>query len=173
MTVTEPTGGLRARLIRDSFEKMLRDSLDARGWFDTDRRHQPITLVSGAHDWDEPIPLNTLAIAPEDTGWDEIELGSNASEDRWTCYVDFYAESEALGIDVSHDIFDMLRGKLAAAGRTTRNFPVYDFTQTPSPVLFYCELEDIAIDRARGFTRPHERYWFAIRVDIVDEHFAQ
>jgi hypothetical protein len=177
-----PVGGLRARLIRDSFEKMLRDALDARGWFDTDRRHSPITLISGAYDWDEPIPLNTLSIAAEDLSSDEIELGSNAAEDRWTVWVDFYAESEPLGMDVAHDIRDILRGKMPAIDRIAPIFPVLDFTvdlveppepPEPPPILFYCDIEDVVVDRARGFTRPHERYWYAVRCDIVDEFFDE
>ena len=51
--------------------------------------------------------------------------------------------------------------------------PVYDFRDATPPVLFVCDLENIFVDRGRGFSQPWLRYWFSVRVEIVDENYGE
>lgn len=165
-------GGLRARLIRDSLEELVRSGLTARGWFAAGRYHSPIQVVSEPNDWDEPITVNSIAISGGDLVDDDIELGSSACEDRWTYYVDFYGENESIGLDVATEIRDILRGKLPSIGRSAPVMSVLDFRQATPTALFSCDLENIFVDRGRGFSQPWLRYWFSVRVEIVDQHYG-
>lgn len=170
--MTSVEGGLRARLIRDSLEELVRSGLTARGWFDPGRRHSPIVFVPEPNDWDEPIEANSLAISGGDSIDDPLELGSTASEDRWTFYVDFYAEDESVGTDVSGDIRDLLRGQLPSIGRTNPVLPVLDFREATPTELFTCDIESVVLDRGRGFSQPWLRWWYTVRLDLVDEYYA-
>lgn len=163
-------GGRRVRFIRDSMRNMIRDAMADRGWLSPGRRHAPITIISRTSDWDEEVAMNTLAISLGDVSDFELELGSNLMEDRHTCYLDFYAESETLGLEVAHDLRDILRGKIASIGRTDSVLDVYDYSLATPVRIFGCLLEDIVVDRASGFSEAWRRNWFAIRCDIVDEY---
>lgn len=162
------TGGLRARLIRDSFEAMVEAALRARGWFDAGRRHEPVTIMSAPADWNEPVTVNAIAISASDVNDESAEMGSNYTQDTWTYYVDIYAESESLGMDVAHDVRDILRGKLPSVGRGLQSFDVYDYTLATPVVIFQCEIENVIVDRARGTLQPWERFWFPVRCEVVD-----
>lgn len=162
-------GGLRARLIRDSVEELVRSGLAARGWFDVDRRHAPLRIVSEPNDWDEPIEANSISISGGDSTDDPLEMGSNATEDQWTYYVDFYAEDESIGLDVSGEVRDILRGKLPSIGRTGSFLPVYDFRDATPAVAFVCQIENVMVDRGRGFNQPWLRFWYTVRFDLLDE----
>jgi hypothetical protein len=169
--VTAIEGGLRSRFIRDSLEQLVVGGLAALGWFGPGRDHSPIAVVDAPNDWDEPVEINSLAFA--DGGEDDIEmeLGSTATEDRWVYYIDFYAEDESVGLHLSGDVRDILRGKLSSIGRTNPSLPVYDYRNATPPVIFHCYLENVLVDRAKGFNQPWLRYWFSVRVDVVDENF--
>lgn len=168
--MTTIDGGLRSRLIRDSLEELVRSTLQLRGWLDANRRHTPITLIPEPQNWNEPIQLNSIAISGGDSLDDPLELGSLASEDTWTYYIDFYGENESISIDVAGDLRDSLRGKLPAIGRTNPVLPVYDFRDATPGVAFTCDLENVVFDRGRGTDQPWLRYWFALRVDVVDQN---
>lgn len=163
-------GGLRARLIRESLYQMVNDALTNMGWFDPARRHQPVTFNGRPYNADQEIPINTLVLSDERTRTDEQELGSMLGEHRWGFYLDFYAENDALGLQLIRDVKDLIEGRIASAGRTRPNFPVYDFRQATPPTLFYCDIEDAFIDRAVDFPKPYQRHWYACRFDVVDAY---
>lgn len=165
-------GGIRMRLISDSFYAMIRQALIDRHWFDAGRQHQPLELARGEVSWDNPIALNTLAVSDVDIADAEIEMGSNLTEDTWTMYVDFYAESDSLGIDVAGDVRDILRGKLPSIGRGQPMLAVYDWTLDPVPLepIFYCDIQNVVLDRAHNASRPQQYHWFSIRCDLIDEY---
>jgi hypothetical protein len=165
-------GGLRARLIWDSFYELVRSTLDDRGWFDTGRRHAPIVLTYEPQKWDDPIEVNTVAIVGGDITDEEMELGSNLTEDRWIFYVDFFAESEAVGLDLITDLKESFRGKLPSIGRTSSRLAVHDYRQATPEILFYCDLENVLVDRGRDFPKPWLRFWHTVRVDVVDDNDA-
>lgn len=168
--MTVPVGGLRARLIRDSLYNWVKDGVEARGWMATDRRHLPFQFVPQPKDWDEEVPLNSIAVTPEDVSDVEAELGSSRTDDTWTFYVDIFGESEPVGMDCAHDIRDMLRGKLPSIGRMRMAFPVLDYREATPPILFYCHIENILLDRARNFPQAWRRNWFVLRLDVMDSY---
>lgn len=166
----EPLGGLRDRLVFESFSAMLYDSLDALDWFEPDRAHQPIHYRTSIVPECDEVPINTLAISSEDARHTEIEIGSGLTEDRFVIVCDFYAENDALGRHVSGDIRDILRGKMPPL-RTDPSFPVYDLRNQPPNVLFYADIEGVMIDRAHGFDAPFRRHWFSVLAELIEERY--
>jgi hypothetical protein len=166
MTVIQ--GGLRHRLIKDSLFNMLRDSLDTVGWFDTGRSHKPINMIARPVPDDEEIPFNTLALSSGDMEAEDWEIGSMLAEHTWMFYVDFYAENDPLGSHMMGDVRDILAGRFADAGRTRTNFPVYDYRQATPPVEFYCDIDEVFIDRAVDFPRPWQKHWYVCRFMVID-----
>lgn len=161
-------GGLRVRLINDSMFQMVKGGLADLGWFDIGRRHRPIDLLAEPVRWDEEVQLNTLSISSTDVSDDELELGSDAAENRHSFYVDFFAEDDSIGKHLIHDVRDILRGKIHAIGRNRPILTVYDYTLATPPALFICEIENVLVDRAHDYPRPWQRHWFSARCDVVD-----
>lgn len=171
-------GGLRARLIRDSFRNWLRDGVEARGWMDEDRPHSPFTFRKPPTSWDVEVPPNTIAVSAEDVGDDEIELGSLLTEDLWTYYVDVYGDTDPrtmyAAMDCAHDIRDLLRGKLPSIGYANPAFPVKDLRVTVDPpILFHCQIENVIMDRARDFPKAWQQNWYVIRLDVLDTYATE
>lgn len=168
--MTVPVGGLRARLIRDSFYNYVKDGVVARGWTNTGRRHTPFQFIPQPGEWSEEVPLNSIAVSAEDVLDEEAEMGSQLTDDTWTYYVDIYAEGEAVGQDVAHDIRDMLRGKFPSIGMGVQAFPVWDYRMPTPDILFSCEISSVVSDRARNFPQAWRRYWFSVRCDVLDSY---
>lgn len=168
--MTVPVGGLRARFIRESLYQMLYTAIDDLDWFDAGRRHSPVTFNSIPIAPSDQIPVNTCVLADANTTDAESELGSLMSEVRWTFYVDFYGENDALGLHFSRDIKDILQGRMASIGRTRPDLSVYNYQQATPSVIFHCQIENVALDRPSVITQPFQRYWFSIRFDVVDEY---
>lgn len=161
-------GGLRARLIRDSFLAWLEDGLDSRGWFDVDRRHGVITLIAKRLDWDEPIEPNLIAVHSYSDDEEDTELGSTLTERRVGFTVDVLAESEALGSDVIFDVRDLLRGKFPSILRGRPVVPVYDYRQATPTVIFNVHLDEVeAGRRPREFQRGTAR-WYQATCVVID-----
>lgn len=170
-------GGLRARLIRDSFRNWVRDGVAARGWMDEDRPHVPFTFRRPPANWDEEVPPNSIAISAEDVGDDDIELGSLLTEDLWTYYIDVYGDTNPrsfyAAMDCAHDIRDMLRGKIPSIGYENPAFPVYDYRQATPPILFYCQIENVILDKARDYPNAWQQNWYVIRLDVLDTYATE
>lgn len=168
--MAEIVGGLRARLIHDSLFHMVDDGLHRLGWFDAGRRHRPLQIVARPMGLDEEVPLNTIAIADANDIGTGAEMGSNATTDTWTFYVDFFAQDDSLGKHVIHDIKDLLRGKMPSHGYGNPVLRVYDWRDDPPTPLFFCDLEDVMADRAHNFPHPWQRFWYTVRLDVVDDY---
>lgn len=163
-------GGLRERLISDSVYHLLKDSLTLLGWFNPTRPYRTITIRTESVANDEEIDLNTIVISETVTTDNEAELGSNMGTVTTTFYVDFYAENEALGKDLIHDVRDILKGRV---GRTGTNLPVYDWSMATPALIFDCGIEDVVVDQARDFPKPWQKHWWACRFDVVDNYDGQ
>lgn len=162
------TGGLRQRFIRDSLYNMLHDSLDALGWFDAGRNNAAINMIARAVPEDEEIPINTLALSPGDLDAEDWEMGSNLAEHTWIFYVDFYGENDSVATHMIGDVRDILAGRMPDAGRVRPHVPVYDYRDATPSVQFYCEIDEIIIDRAVDFPRPWQKHWWVCRFMITD-----
>jgi hypothetical protein len=161
-------GGLRARLIRDSFYNMIHHSLDQLGWFDTNRDHIPINMVPKEVSLDEEISLNTLSVSADTASLTQWEMGSNLEENRQLYYVDFYAEDDSIGTHMIFDVRDILSGKMSSIGRFTNVFTVYDYTlATPVPI-FDCELDNVTVSRSRNPSKTWQKFWYSIQLSVLD-----
>lgn len=163
-------GGTRMRLISDSVYFMIRDALTALGWFDNGRHHAPIQMLRGEVPWDEPVQVNTLVVGDVNVTGDDAEMGSNLTEDRWTVFVDFYAEDDSVGKHMAGDVRDILRGKMPSVGRGRPIVTVLDYASgtMPAPELFDVEVEFVVLDRAHNAPKPWMRYWYSVRCDLID-----
>ncbi len=171
--MTTVVGGLRGRLIVDSYRKMLRDSLDALGWFDSGRQHRPITFVSNEYKVDEEVPLNTIVVADSDVTDEPAEMGSVLADDTWTIYVDFYAEDDSLGRHLMGDFRDISRGKMPSIDRTGPVFNVLSLHEPTPTTLFVCQITDVTVDKANNFPHPWQQHWWVGRVTIEDTYATE
>lgn len=159
------------RLIKDNFYYMMKDSLDALHWFDSALAQHPVRLLADQVDTSVEIKPNMIGISSEDMDSEEAEMGSNLTENRWSFYIDILAESEPVGLHLSGDIFDILRGKMSEAGRSKPNLEVKDFLSN-GDVIFTCQLDRIAINRVRDWNRDaYHKYWWVVGCDIVDTYY--
>lgn len=161
-------GGLRARLIRESLFRTVEQSLTDLDWFNSGNPTLPITFDSRSRNQDEQIMINTLTLSDENTSGTPVELGSQLSEERWSMYIDFYADSDALGLHLIRDVKDILEGRISLIGRTDPSFDVFDYRQATPPILFRCQIENVTVDRAHGFLKPWLEHWYACSFTVVD-----
>jgi len=163
-------GGLRARLIRQSVYMTINDALLTLDWFNPGRRHKPVTFVAYPVNPDTEVPFNTAALSDEDIFESEDEVGSQFAEHRWTFYVDFYAESDALGLHFQQDVRAILSGRMDAVGRNYPKVDVYDWTMATPPLIFTVQIENVVGDRAHDFPKRYQQHWYAVRFDVVDNY---
>lgn len=163
-------GGLRARLLKESLFHMIDDSLRALGWFDDGRQHRAVTFRDHEVHDDEEIVPNMVALADENIDQLDAELGSNLSEHNWTFYVDVYAENDAIGIHLSHDIKSILEGRFNSIGRNDNFFNLVDYSSpAATPVVFgSAEIRNVTVQRAHGFTKPWQRHWYSVPLLVTD-----
>lgn len=163
-------GGNRERVISDSLFSLVNTILSDLGWFDAGRQHLPINVVAKEIEPDEEVPLNTLAITEAPTSDTEAELGSNFGEVRTTYYCDFYGENRTIAKMVAHDLRDAFKGRISTIGRSAAVLPVYDYFVATPTIIFYCDLEDVTVDPARGFPHSWQKNWYVVRLDVVDNY---
>lgn len=165
------TGGLRLRLIKDSFYYMLKDSMDQLGWFDSKLANKPVTLIPAQLQTNVEIKPNVVGISSEGITEEELEMGSSLARNNWEIYIDILAEDEAVGIHLSGDIFDILRGKISAIGRTGPTLDVMDLPPNNDEVVFRCEIENIVINRARDWDTQHNKFWWVVGCEVIDTYY--
>jgi hypothetical protein len=164
-------GGIRERFIKDSVYEYLKAKLGALGWFNSGRQHAPIAFHDEAVDIRQLVALNTLTLSSENNVGDDIEMGSNLTEFTWTMFVDFYAESEAVGLHLIGDVAAILRGQMSSIGAQRSFVPVFDYFQaTPADPIFYVGVEKVRTDKAHDFPHVHLRHWHACQFDIIDAY---
>lgn len=161
-------GGLRDRLIHDSLYNYIKDGLTAIGWMDTARKISPVTLVPVMKDWEEELAPNTITISPSNAMDEQWELGSFGTKNTTTFWIDVYGQNEALGLQISGDIRDILRGKFTSLGFGGAELPVMDYTQATPTQIFYCDIEHVRRDRAQSYSKRYQRFLYMISVDIID-----
>lgn len=166
-------GGLRDRLLKDSFYGHVEQALNTLGWLDPGRSHRPINLIQKPEHWDVPVAPNTVTVDFTAIETGEVEVGSRLTNDVHTGYVEIYAENDSLGHHLSNDIRDWLRGRLQTnpVGVT---FPIFDYRQgsTP-PVIGYMDIDGISALRNVAATNEQWlRHWFRVRCEITDTYGA-
>lgn len=177
-----PEGGLRDRMLIESFYQMLKSSLTARGWFNPGRQHLPINMVPGPVSRKDEIPPNTFVITWEDIDAAEAELGSNAAELTHTAYADFYAEppppdgngGEALGKHFIGDVRSIILGEMPSIGRTANTLDVLDYSLATPTHLFTVEfdIEHTRSAKVHHYDQPWERWWYSCVIECIEERFG-
>lgn len=168
--MAEIVGGARTRLIRDSVYHCIKDSLAALGWFDEGRYHQPINFLPKPLPNLEEIKINSMALYASDLAEYDVELGSTLVETSWTMYCDFYAESDALGMDVINDVRDILMGRMPSIDRRFPTITVYDYRQATPTEAFVVQIDDCMIDRGPEMPKPQDKFWYTCRFDVIDSY---
>jgi len=166
-------GGIRTRLVRDSFRKMIEDGLAELGWFGENRKHLPVSVKSTPYDPSEEIKPNVVAVSIEDSFSTELEMGSMLEQTQHFAYVDIFAQDDPIGTQLSGDVYDIIRGKFSAlrdAGIADGGLRVYDLTQSSQPEIFYCEFESPEITRNRDWDLRYNKFWWTIAVEIMDNY---
>lgn len=177
--MTEPRGGLRDRLLIESFYQMLHGGLEALGWFDAGRQHAPIDMRPGPVPRDEEIDYNTLVVTWEDIDRTDTELGSNAAELTHTLYIDFYAEppppdgmgGEALGKHLIGDVLAIVVGEFPDIGRSWPSLEVFDWTLATPTYLFTVQFdtERTRTAKVHRYDQPWERWWYTCVTEVIED----
>lgn len=144
--MSDVAGGLRARFVIDSFITVVIDTLTELGWLTPGRSHKPIRVVTGPVPWDDMVTINTLAIIVRDNNFTFLELGSSLGADTMMAAVDFYAENDALGLHVTNDLRDALRGRLPV-GAIRGGFPIYDYRMATPAQVGFAQVSDVTVER--------------------------
>lgn len=166
-------GGLRARLIIDSLRVEIIDGLSELGWFDPNRGHRPVDYTGQPNEWDEAVAINSFAITAEDTDSYDFAFGGEYG-DTTTVYVDIYAESDIVGRHLAYDIRDLVTGRFPEGpGPSGPVLDVYDFRLATPSVFTVVDVEDVRVDKALGFPRAWQRYWWVLRIHLVDEFYDE
>lgn len=160
-------GGILYRLVSDSLIAMVQDSLSQLGWFDENRGHLPVTVYTEPADELDSVTPNAVAFSMEDIVNDDSELGSNLAEHRAMYFIDIYGESKALALHLAGDVKDILEGRFTSIGRTESNFEVLDLAAATPSSLFYCDIEEVEVDRNRFGDKPFEKYWWTVGFELV------
>lgn len=165
-------GGLRMRLLHDSLHALVVEGLTELGWLDAGRTHDPIRILTQPTRWDVPIKPNIVAIDHESVDTTEFEVGSLLTEDTVISYVEIYAESDSLGMDLSNDIRDMLRGRLTMA-TIHGTFPIYDFRHATPTTIGHATVATVNSLRNAAISEENwVRHWFRVRAEILDTYYT-
>lgn len=156
-------GGLRDRMVMESVLRLVQQSLDGDGWFDSGRNHQPITIVDEYPDTDTEVPINTLAFSFGDTYQRMVELGHRAELFHVPIYIDFFAESDGLSRHIIGDIY--------AWANENPVIPVWNFDMATPEVDFYIEImeESVEVQRATRATHPWLKHWATLVFIVSDQ----
>ena len=120
-------GAYRVTFISDAVMQLLNGGLTDLGWLTPiPNKRKDVELLPRAIETGEEITPNKVAFTMEDMSDSQYEVGSMMTEDRHVCYVDIYAESEAIGRRLTADVSALLRGKYASLGYSSPHLEVKD-----------------------------------------------
>jgi hypothetical protein len=165
------SGGLRARYLHDSLIYLVRTGLAEQGWFDPGRSHTPIKFLHQPVPWDEPVELNTLMLGPRNREGRYVEVGTTLTTDTIVVSVDFYAAGDTIGLHVTNDIRDILRGRIGTVSHLG-SFSLYDFNQpTPTVIGHAVTVEATASRLPVRLGQEYTRHWHVVDVVIEDTYY--
>lgn len=165
------TGGRRARYLHDSLIHLVRSGLTEQGWFDPGRSHTPIKFLHEPVPWDEPVEPNTLTLGPTNRESRYPEVGSILTTDTVAISIDFYAANDTIGVHVTNDIRDILRGRLGTASHLGA-VPIYDFNQATPPVIGHATVIDANAGRPPvRLGQEYTRHWHVVDAFVEDTYY--
>lgn len=156
-------GGLRDRMIVQSVTNAVVEHLDSLDWFDSGRQHLPLVVVDEFPDDRSEPAINTLAFSAELGTGDDTEMGSFAEAHMLTMFVDFFAESDALGRHVIGDVYAFLK--------KTRVIPIFDHSVPPptTPEFFVEVSHDVEKRKSGRAVNAWQRHWYVCAFEVEDE----
>jgi hypothetical protein len=160
-------GGILYRLVFDNFVNMVTESLTDLDWFSDNRGHKPLKIYPEPIDENTAFDSNAMSISMEDIMETEAEMGSMLSEHSFSIYIDVYGENNVVAMHLASDIKEILQGRFTSIGRDNPVFDVYDLSQATPEFLFYCEIEEVELDRSRFHSKPYEKYWWVVSCIIT------
>lgn len=171
--MTAIVGGLRHRLVANSFRYAIDQVLRECGWYDPGRQHLPINTTVGAHPTTEPEPLNTILTVTRGVACVEVEVGSSLCQDQFAVDLVFYAQSDALGVQILDDLREAMRGRLGSAFQVSGSFPIYDFRMaTPTPFA-YAQVVAASVNRHMSIaTADYARHVHTLECILHDTYYA-
>lgn len=160
------SGGLRARLVRESLYTHVKDSLTDLGWFDPGRYHKPVHIRNYAYKVDEEIPLNSIVMVDGPMRGEDGEMGSNFVNSKLSFFFDVYAESDAMALHLAMDIRDICEGRIN--GLVGAAFPCYDFSLA-TPVQFgSAVVVSTQVDKSVSIRYEFEEHLYMVLVEVED-----
>lgn len=165
-------GGLRARFLHDSFTQLVEDGLHDQGWFNPGRSHTPLTFLYEPVPWNQPVELNTLMVGTRNRETGFVELGTNLTTDTVAISIDFYADGDSIGIHLTNDIRDILRGRLGS-GSHLGTFHVFDFNQATPVVIGAAHVAQVSTTRLPVRAgQEYTRHWYAVDTLVEDTYYS-
>lgn len=162
------SSGLRLRLVRDSLLAFLDEGLGALGWFDANRRHQPVVVLPEPLE-SQPIEPNMIALSVETSAFEHIEVGSNLTDDAIACAFELYAESTSLGDHLAHDMRDLFRGRL---GTGRGRIPIWDYAMATPAMIASAGVEALRLERNSSPSREAwQAHWYTLRLELHDAYY--
>lgn len=158
------SAGENLRFINDSLFNLIDAHIDSLGWNDSGRFNKPVTVEPNEIEPEETLEPNIVGLSAEDILHDDVELGSNMTDQTITFAIDILAESKPVGLH--------LVGDLSAYIQSLYNFPVYDLSLATPTISFYCDIEGVVVERNRFYENKHGKYWWVISFHVVRTEFA-
>lgn len=165
------TGGLRDRMLFDSVMNGIVEELASLGWFDGTvydvtpggRQHHPITVTDEFPNLEGDAEINTLAFSFADAEAEQAELGSKAEVHFTTIFVDFFAESDALGRHLIGDVYAFLKANPV--------LPVFDYRSVTPMVDFNVSVDEESVEKRKPqqVTNPWQRNWHICSFVVEDD----
>lgn len=166
------TGGLRMRLMLDSFALALETTLTAHGWLDTNRQHLPVTLVTNMTPNNEPVAPNTVAIVATAVRSEEFEVGSDLVRDASYVTIQFNAEDDAVGVHLTNDLRDALRGRIPG-GTPGGQLAILDLRMATPTTFAFAQIREVSVLRSVAtVTSNWERHLFTVACYVDDFHYG-
>ena len=161
-------GRKRLSSINDALYSFVKEGMSELGWLTPAKSRENVQLINEPVDYSVEIKPNIVSVTIEDSIDDRVELGSLLSEEMWDCYIDIFAENQAVGQGLVADLAALLRGKFASLGLDGTRLSVNDYRT--DEFAFSCEIENVVIERQRNSDRKYQRYWWIIGFDLIDTY---
>jgi hypothetical protein len=156
-------------MLLESLLQTVTTELTTLGWLDSTvhddpvgtRQHHPLVIVDEYPNDGDDVALNTLAFSYSQATGVDMELGSKSEVHATDCFVDFFAESDAIGREVSGDIYAFLQEE--------RHFDVYDYTLATPVVDFVADIERAEVRKPERAVNPWQKHWYTVALTALDD----
>lgn len=163
-------GGMRDRMVLESLLQAVQADLTTQGWLDDtvyddpagSRQHRPLKIVDEYPDDNDEVDPNTMAFSYSEAEGVDMEMGSKGEVHGMACFIDFFAESDAVGRHVSGDIYAYLK--------ENRTLDVYDYSLATPVVDFVADFEsNVEVRKPSRAVNAWQKHWYTVVLMILDD----